>query len=100
MSGLIQHIPEEELALVVQDTTLTKIYKTPEQGASTTVLAAVSAELEGKGGKYLEECQISVPVAEGAGMYDSGYGAHAYDKEKEGRLWKESLKLVGLEDDL
>ncbi|CZR58188.1 related to reductases [Phialocephala subalpina] len=100
ISGLIQHIPREELEAATQDAILIKIYKSPEQGASTTVLAAVSKELEGKGGKYLEECQISVPVAEGAGRYDSGYGAHAYDEEKEGRLWKESLKLVGLEDDL
>jgi hypothetical protein len=30
--------------------------KTLEQGASTTVWAAVAPELEGVGGKYLEDC--------------------------------------------
>ena len=31
-----------------------------EQGASTTVWSALAPELEGVGGKYLEECQISI----------------------------------------
>ena len=27
------------------------------------------------------------------------YAAYAYDAEKEGKLWKDSLKLVGLDDE-
>ncbi len=36
---------------------------TPEQGAATQVWAAVSPELAGKGGLYLEDCAISDAVA-------------------------------------
>lgn len=100
VSGLVQHLPKEELDAAMANETLVKIYQSPEQGASTTVWAAVSPELEGKGGKYLEQCHVSTPVPEGAGIYDPGYAPHAYDEEKEGKLWKESLNLVGLEDDL
>jgi hypothetical protein len=32
-------------------------------------------------------------------MLDSGYETHAFDEEKEEKLWKESLKMVGVEDD-
>jgi len=34
-------------------------FKSPEQGAATTIWAATAKALEGDGGKYLEECQIS-----------------------------------------
>ncbi len=37
--------------------------KSPAEGASTTVLAATSKELEGSGGSYLEDCQVSSAVA-------------------------------------
>jgi len=30
---------------------------------------------------------------------DDGYATWAYDAEAESRLWKESLGMVGLEDD-
>lgn len=38
------------------------IYKTVEEGGATTAWAAVSPELNGKGGLYLEDCNISVVV--------------------------------------
>lgn len=31
-------------------------FKSPEQGAATTIWAATAKALEGDGGKYLEEC--------------------------------------------
>jgi NAD(P)-dependent dehydrogenase (short-subunit alcohol dehydrogenase family) len=100
-TGLAQHIPAEEAAVIMQDPTLLKIFKTPEQGAATTVWAAVAGELEGKGGRLLEECgSFTGPWDEKTGTYGSGYGVWAYDEAKEGQLWKESLKLVGLEDEL
>src|SRR5215470_2598966 len=34
-------------------------WKTPEQGAATSVWAATAPELEGKGGLYLDDCQIA-----------------------------------------
>src|SRR6185437_16503234 len=94
LSNLIQHIPEDQAEAMNQDPGLAKIYKTPEQGASTSVWAAVSKDLEGKGGKYLDDCQIMGPVPEGGNWYANGYGSWAYDEEKEGKMWKKSLELV------
>lgn len=65
--------------------------KSAAQGAATTTYAALSRDLEGKGGVYLSDCAVQ-------GLEDEGYGAH-YDAASEGRLWKDSLKMVGLEDD-
>ncbi|XP_062484669.1 dehydrogenase/reductase SDR family member on chromosome X isoform X2 [Pezoporus occidentalis] len=61
-------------------------FKTPEEGASTTIYAAVSPEMEGVGGCYLynEERTKSADVA--------------YDEELQRRLWTESCKMVGISD--
>lgn len=66
----------------------------PEQGASTTVWAAVSRELEGAGGKYLEQNQISQPVEKGFGLIDPGHAEWAYDEDNAKRLYDISLELV------
>jgi hypothetical protein len=41
----------------MSDENILKVLKTPEQGAATTVLAAVGREWEDTGGKYLEDCK-------------------------------------------
>lgn len=69
--------------------------KSPEQGAATTVYAAVSNEWEGKGGRYLEDCDEAQPHAGGM----AGYAAWAYDPKSEKKLWADSCKMVGVEDD-
>jgi NAD(P)-dependent dehydrogenase (short-subunit alcohol dehydrogenase family) len=53
-------------------------------GAATSVWAAVAPELEGKGGAYLEDCEISDEDAE-----------WTRDPEAAARLWKLSEELVG-----
>ena len=78
---------------------LKKIVKTQEQGAATTVWAAVSKEWEGKGGKYLEDVSVSVPETEELVPLFRGYKPHMYDAEAAKRLWDESLNIVGLDDD-
>ena len=71
--------------------------KSPEQGAATTVWAAVSPELEGIGGRYLEDCAIAgeAPdmVPEGR-RWLPGYKLHALDPERADRLWSLSEKLT------
>lgn len=71
----------------------------PQQGASTSVWAAVGRELEGRGGKYLEQTHVSAPVEEGWRPIDPGYVEWAYDEEAAARLYDESLKLVGVNTD-
>jgi NAD(P)-dependent dehydrogenase (short-subunit alcohol dehydrogenase family) len=85
-----------------KDPYVVKYMKSNEQAAATTVYAAISEEWEGKGGKYLSDCTVQGPfkkVEEGPqALYDDGHATWIYNAEQEGRLWKESLQLVGMED--
>ncbi|CCD46993.1 hypothetical protein ACHAPC_003265 [Botrytis cinerea] len=100
-SGITRHLDPKDVAEYNATETMRKTMKSPEQGAATTVLAAIGKQLENKGGVYLENCEV-------AELYPSdreldhvanipGYAEHAFDQEKEGRLWLESLKMVGLD---
>ncbi|KAF5008159.1 hypothetical protein FDECE_5553 [Fusarium decemcellulare] len=66
----------------------------PEQGASTTVWAAVSRELEGLGGKYLERNQVSQQVRKGFGLIEPGHAEWAYQEENERILYDISLSAI------
>lgn len=69
------------------------MFKTPEAGASTTVWAATSALLDGKGGVYCEDCNIAK-----LGGPDSPRWAevqpHAADDAEAARLWTETEKML------
>ena len=72
-----------------------ELRKTPEQGAATSVLLAVSPLLEGVGGRYFEDCNEAVPVTCGStGM--SGVAPYALDPGNAERLWEESVRMLGL----
>jgi NAD(P)-dependent dehydrogenase (short-subunit alcohol dehydrogenase family) len=93
-TGLMKFLGKEMLEQWGQNPDVTKINKNPEQGAATSVWAATAKVLEGQGGRYLEDCQISKPADAEATLSDPGYAAHAYDEKKEGLLWEKSLELV------
>lgn len=59
-------------------------YKSPQQGAATSVWAATSPQLAVCGGAYLEDCQVS-----------KKYTPYARDPEAAQRLWSISEELVG-----
>jgi len=65
-------------------------YKTPPSGAATSVWAATSPTLEGRGGLYLEDCGIAQP---GSGV--SGYSAYARDEAGAAKLWALTEKTLG-----
>jgi hypothetical protein len=90
-TGLYKYIDSRSTALLEKDE-FKSIMKSPEQGAATTVFAAVTRELEGKGGIYLKNCMVSEPLKTGAGMLDAGYEAHAFDEEKEEKLRKDVVE--------
>ena len=69
-------------------------FKTPEQGAATQVWAATSPQLDGLGGLYCQDCDIT-PLAEGEASL--GVRAHATDPEQAARLWKLSAELTGVD---
>ncbi|KNG44938.1 short-chain dehydrogenase [Stemphylium lycopersici] len=93
-TGLMQFIDEETQKEWNKDPTIPLMLKSPEQGASTTVWAATAKALEGQGGRYLEECQISTPAKADPKEFDAGHAANAYDEETERKLWEKSLELV------
>lgn len=70
--------------------------KSVPQGASTTVFAAVSKEWEGRGGRYLEDCDESVPFGGEDKRSGIGYKPYIYDEKAAKRLWELSLGMIGM----
>jgi NAD(P)-dependent dehydrogenase (short-subunit alcohol dehydrogenase family) len=98
LSNLQQHIdPETRKAWM--NPAAVNYTKSTAQGAATSVYAAVSKDWEGRGGKYLSNCVVQGPVNQPTVMGDDGYAAWAYEEEKAETLWRESCKLVGVEED-
>ncbi|OAG05693.1 putative short-chain dehydrogenase [Paraphaeosphaeria sporulosa] len=95
---LVKHMDAAELEEVRQDEEKMKGIKSVEQGAATTVWAAVGKCWEGKGGKYLENVRVSPPAPEDADFIVEGYSKLAYDEAGEKKLWETSNALVGFED--
>jgi len=71
-------------------------FKTVEQGAATQVWAATSAQLNGKGGLYCEDCDVASRDV-GAEPSFVGVRAHAVDCEAARRLWRMSADLTGID---
>ena len=69
-------------------------WKSPEQGAATSVWAATSTLLNGRGGEYCEDCNVSAVVADDE-VEDGGVAARAVNPERAAALWSLSEKLVG-----
>ena len=68
-------------------------FKTVAQGAATQVWAATSPALEGKGGVYCEDCDISVIVQEAG---SSGVHPYAIDPGQADELWARSESWTGV----
>ena len=69
--------------------------KTTEQGAATSVLLAVSPDLEGVGGKYYEDCQEAQVIERRDGYAASGVAPYALDPANAERLWEVSERMLG-----
>lgn len=72
------------------------VWKTPEQGAATTVWAATSPMLAGIGGVYCEDCDIAQLTAPDPLAADGGVMPHAVDADMAARLWSLSEQMTGL----
>jgi hypothetical protein len=66
-------------------------WKTPEQGAATSILAATSPLLDGIGGRYLEDCNEAEPNQPGT---RTGYALYAVDPDAAARLWTASEEFL------
>lgn len=96
MTPLAKHMEEEDYKLIKVDE-MQPYMKSPEQGAATSVWAAVSPHFEKEnGGRYLADCGECGPYPKNPPPASGGYGPHVYDEESEEKLWKLSNTAVGL----
>ena len=97
MTPLQRHMAREEmiaLGWMNAEGVVREGFKTPAQGASTSVWAAIGSELEGVGGLYLENLAQAVPF-DPADPYQ-GVMPHALDPESAERLWALSEDTTGV----
>src|SRR6202012_2194306 len=92
-TGLARHIDPTELDTIVESGVYT--WKTPEQGAATSVLVATWPPLRGIAGRYFENCnEAAVVDPEAEPNLDAGVAGYALDPANAARLWDGSLALL------
>ncbi len=101
LTDLARHLSEDEInAFDVYDENgnrrvdPARDLKSPQQGAATSVWAATRPELDGIGGVYCEDCEVSLPQGEAAG--NKGVAPWAMDPDAAERLWALSERLTGV----
>ncbi|MDT7762399.1 MAG: hypothetical protein QOC63_1819 [Mycobacterium sp.] len=93
-SNLQRYITDDDLERTrvhIEDDHGSFHWKTPEQGAATSVLLAASPLLEGIGGRYFEDCNEAGSSQPGTGH---GVATHALDPNAAARLWEVSLHTL------
>lgn len=100
MTELQRHLPREEMIAagwMDEHGKLDPRFKTPAQGAATSVWAATAPALEGMGGVYCEDCDIAEATVPGSPEARvRGVDAHAVDREAATRLWQVSAEMTGI----
>jgi len=96
MTNLQRHVDPERMERMRAQSGGRLRFKTVEQGAATSVLLAVSPQLEGVGGRYFEDCnEAEVLMKRAEEPYAMrGVAWYALDAGIAERLWDESLKLL------
>lgn len=95
-TGLQRHVDLEALVAARRAAGATDVMKTTEQGASTSVLLAVSPLVEGVGGRYFEDCH-EASVIHGTAESDGRHGVapFALDPDNAARLWEVTERWLG-----
>ena len=89
---------EEQIAMGWMDAAgkLSDIFKSPAQGAATSIWCAVSPLLDGLGGVYCEDCNIAALTGLDTPRY-TGAAPHIRDQALAKALWTKSEEMTGLE---
>jgi NAD(P)-dependent dehydrogenase (short-subunit alcohol dehydrogenase family) len=93
-TNLQRYVSEEELARLraaAGSGGSAPQWKTPEQGAATSVLLAASPLVDGVGGRYFEDCNEAEPHQPGT---RTGVAAYALDPDAAQRLWTVSVQTL------
>lgn len=88
--------PEQKASLDAAQAAGIFRYKSIEQGAATTMVAAVSEEFAHTGGRYLDDCQEAYTVPDDALLADHPHGVKAWalDPASAQRLWTVSDQFL------
>lgn len=70
-------------------------WKSPTQGAATSIWAAVAPELDDVAGEYLEDCAIAEPWTQVGPMPRGHYLPRALDADRAESLWQLSRYAIG-----
>jgi NAD(P)-dependent dehydrogenase (short-subunit alcohol dehydrogenase family) len=70
-----------------------KLFKSPKQGCATSLWAATAASLNGMGGVYCEDCNISRMVSDNSNDF-TGVRQWAVDSDIAKELWRETRSLL------
>jgi NAD(P)-dependent dehydrogenase (short-subunit alcohol dehydrogenase family) len=98
MTDLQRYMPEEEkraMGWIDADGKVDERFKTPSQGAATSVWCAANAQLDGKGGVYCEDCDIAELVPPDHKAF-SGVRPWAIDPVLADKLWSLSERMTGV----
>ncbi|MEW1735321.1 SDR family NAD(P)-dependent oxidoreductase [Nocardia beijingensis] len=90
-TNLQRHVSEEDLERLRAAAGGASVWKTPQQGAATSVLVAASPLLDGVGGRYFEDCNEAVV---GVLSARNGVADYALDPEAAARLWQVSSETL------
>lgn len=97
MTPLQRHLPREEMIAfgwIDADGNVNAQFKTPEQGAATSIWAATSVDLRDLGGVYCEDCDVA-QVWTGGVRY-RGVKPWAIDPDAAAALWEASEAMTGV----
>ena len=94
-TNLQRYVSDEDLARMraASGGSAAPSWKTPEQGAATSVLVAASPLLDGVSGRYFEDCNEAGLNEPGSRR---GVAVYALDPEAASQLWKVSVETLGL----
>jgi NAD(P)-dependent dehydrogenase (short-subunit alcohol dehydrogenase family) len=93
-TNLQRYVTDEELARLraaAAGAGASLRWKTPEQGAATSILVATSPLLDGVGGRYFEDCN---EAEVGRLSARNGVAEYALDPAAAARLWQVSLETL------
>jgi len=91
-TNLQRYVDPEEIERLRQAAGATdNMWKTPEQGAATSILLATSPLLDGIGGRYFDDCN---EAEVGKLSARNGVAEYALDPEAAARLWQVSLDTL------
>jgi NAD(P)-dependent dehydrogenase (short-subunit alcohol dehydrogenase family) len=97
MTPLQRHLPHEEMIAfgwIDADGNVNEQFKSPEQGAATSIWAATSPDLSDLGGVYCEDCDIAQVWTEGVRY--RGVKPWAIDPDAAAALWDASEAMTGV----